>query len=507
MRIYTDIGAYLRNEPLPLTSREITLSGNNRPILVLDNNERLLGASKLLIPLENGIYELGFPFVTLANWDFHKNLISPVPLILQRDHEQITDLIQLQDHVLDATQINDENIQNRLTQELSDQYDRHTADTIAVLVGLFYGMRSQERAKKVDFPLLSLPNCLQELSRDEARQPLVVSLDRRYELRHKLETITPKLRSQLNRIAEMMSLARIQEMDAYCLRDYVRRPGRDAVEKAGARQELLGIKRFQNFNTPENKFLKGFCELLHFECQQYSYHYEAKLLGQTIDYFRQDPMVQTIQKSISLLDKPNYVLEQNAIYRSFYQAYLDFVHRLSDKEKLWSVRRRLASDAIAVLLTASFLNLQGSYADSLDKLTILDTPQYGHYLEGDCLPIVRCFLATNVVSFQLRRSSKIGDWLLLVKKQEFNSSETKPWKIPIWVFWYRPTTEILENISNDELCFYLYELPNQTPVIESLTERNNLHVFQLPDLVENSWKNAVEFLTNKIQNYIGGLIL
>ena len=60
-------------------------------------------------------------------------------------------------------------------------------------------------------------------------------------------------------------------MDAYCLRDYVRRPGRDSIEKAGARQELLGIQRFQNYNTPENKFLKGFCELLHLECQQYNF--------------------------------------------------------------------------------------------------------------------------------------------------------------------------------------------------------------------------------------------
>lgn len=68
---------------------------------------------------------------------------------------------------------------------------------------------------------------------------------------------------------------------------------KEFVDRANDIMEKLGHP-FQNFDTPENKFLKGFCELLHFECQQYNYHYEAKLLGQNIDYFRQDPMVQTI---------------------------------------------------------------------------------------------------------------------------------------------------------------------------------------------------------------------
>lgn len=120
-------------------------------------------------------------------------------------------------------------------------------------------------------------------------------------------------------------------------------------------------------------------------------------------------------------------------------------------------------------------------------MVILDTPNYVHYLEDNCLPIVQCFLATNVVSFQLHHSSKIGDWSMLVKKQDFNSLKTETWEIPIWVFWHRPPIEILQIIGDDELCFYLYELPNQTSVIESLTERNKSHVFQLPNLAENSW--------------------
>ncbi|WP_308255934.1 DUF2357 domain-containing protein [Geminocystis sp. GBBB08] len=110
---------------------------------------------------------------------------------------------------------------------------------------------------------------MKKLSQEDARLPLVLALNKRYELRHKLELIATKLCSQLNRVAKMMPLGHIQEMDAYCLRDYVRRLGKDAIEKAGARQELMGIQRYQNYNTPENRFLKGFCDLLHLECQDY----------------------------------------------------------------------------------------------------------------------------------------------------------------------------------------------------------------------------------------------
>lgn len=147
-----------------------------------------------------------------------------------------------------------------------------------------------------------------------------------------------------------MSLGHIQEMDAYCLRDYVRRPGKDAIEKAGARQELMGIKRYQNYNTPENRFLKGFCDLLHLECQDYHDSYqEAKSLYIAIERFRQEPSVKTIPRTTVFTGKPNYVLQQNPIYRSFYQAYQDYLKRRTEKEKFWGFRQALLVDIVKIL--------------------------------------------------------------------------------------------------------------------------------------------------------------
>jgi len=505
MKIYPNITAYLEDKSLSLSN--CSLSAKDRPFLILEKYEYFWEVPNDLIKITDKIYEVCFPLISLADWENTKTLVSQVGVKFNQGDQTFLISLNINDEVLDATQINDEKTQKYLQLELEKKYDRLTADTIAIFLGVFYGMRSQTR-KSVKFPLLQLPQCLKELSREEARLPLVVALDRRYQLRRNLEIITPKLRSQLNRVAEMMSLGRIQEMDAYCLRDYVRRPGRDSIEKAGARQELLGIQRFQNYNTPENKFLKGFCELLHLECQQYNYQ-ETKLLKTSIDYFLQDPTVQSIQKTASLLDKPNYVLEQNAIYRSFYQAYLDFIHRRTDKEKLWGLRRQLATDIVGVLLMATLLRFQGSYTSSLASLSILDIANNGYYIEDNSLPIIQLFFNDRIVSFQLKRSMDInkGDWTLDVKQQKYNSLNYIEKELYIWVFWYCPTKEITARLQGHSLCFYFYHSYNQERLNPSVDLNKNLKLLRLPNPVIHNWQFSIAFLTKKIQKYMQEILL
>lgn len=138
-----------------------------------------------------------------------------------------------------------------------------------------------------------------------------------------------------------MPVGRIQEMDAYCLRDYIRRPGQTAAEKAGAKQELIGIQRYQNFNTAENKFLLYFSQILHLGYYRYErsgarqYRGEIQKFRLVIDLFKQQPVVQGIQDRQYQFTKPNYVLQQNPIYRSFYQAYLEYIQKRYEKERLW----------------------------------------------------------------------------------------------------------------------------------------------------------------------------
>ena len=207
MKIFNHIDSYLQNESCD--SPEPILNGNNRPIIVLDDRETLAEIPRFLLPLQNKIYEVGFPLVTSTDWHREKSLMVKKSLKLSRDNQEISLSIYLQDQVLDSTQLNDEQTHQNLKQELSNRCEHHTADTIAVIVGLFNELYAQSGWDK-KFPLLKLPSCLKKLSLEEARQPLVVSLDKRYKLRHNLEILTPKLRSQLNRTVEMTPLSRIQ---------------------------------------------------------------------------------------------------------------------------------------------------------------------------------------------------------------------------------------------------------------------------------------------------------
>ena len=297
MLIYANLTDYLQDNP-SLDSLP-QLRGSDRPFLVLQGDEELSKQYTFLIERQPKIYEMGFPWVQVADWEQQKAISQK--LSIEINTGEIIEL-NLVDEVLDETQItNDENEVEKLKKELGEQCDRITADTIALFIGLFDALLGEDKhSSQSPCFLINIPQLLVDLSQEDAQLPLVLALNRRYELRHKLEIIAPKLRSQLNRKAEMIPLGRIQEMDAYCLRDYVRRPGHDAIEKAGARQELMGIQRYQNFNTPENRFLKGFCNLLHLECREYQDREEAKRLERAIDRFRQEPSVQAIPRADAL---------------------------------------------------------------------------------------------------------------------------------------------------------------------------------------------------------------
>ena len=519
MLIYASLADYLYDQPLnnPL-SEPYKLQGSDRPFLVLENDEKFCKQYDFLIERRSQgnakVYELGFPWLQVTDWENQKALVHR--FTIETTTRQILDL-ELGDEVLDETQVSDENLAQKLQNELKNQCDRTTAETIALFISLFDAMLGeQKQVQQSSCSVIEIPTLLAQLSGTDARLPLVLALNRRYELRHKLEMIAPKLRSQLNRTAEMMPLGRIQEMDAYCLRDYVRRPGNNAIEKAGARQELMGIQRYQNFNTPENRFLKGFCDLLHLDCRDYRDRYdEAKSLERAIERFRQEPSVQAIPRTNTFTGKPNYVLQQNPIYRSFYQAYLDYLKRRTEKERIWSYRQALLTDVTTILLVAALLNLEGSYLLPTASAKVLSVPNYGSYLLRDSPLIIKCVLQTTAFTFAIVQSTdpENGDLLLKIKMQSFSNSKDRNYEIPIWIFWYEPSDHILESIKQigkkSSIHLYLHDKPNVN-IANKDSGQNKHQVFmvKLPDPIgkNENLEAGMNFLTNKFCDWLGGLV-
>lgn len=524
MLIYATLSDFLHKRPCPSDESTLQLRGCDRPFLVLEPGEELVQKYYFLMQHSSNVYEIGFPWVQITDWKSHHQLSQDETLTLKSG---LSRTISLTDEVLDETQLsNDEDAAQQLQNELGERCDRTTAETITLFIGLFDAMLGNRYQGETKCPVVSVPDYIVQRSAEEARLPLVLALNRRYELRHKLELIASKLRSQLSRVAEMMPLGHIQEMDAYCLRDYVRRPGHNAVEKAGARQELMGIQRYQNFNTPENRFLKGFCNLLHLDCRDYRDRYpEAKALEMAIDRFRQEPATQNIPRTTAFAGKPNYVLQQNPIYRSFYQAYLDYLKRRTDKEKLWGYRQFLLVDVVAMLLGSVLLNLEGSYVAPLTDIDVLGTPDDGRYLPTLTQPLtIQCFLKTAILTFCLARSSDqmSGDLSLKIRTQSLTSEQQRidSLDLKIWVFWYKPSVVILDDMTHlsgneNSFCIYLDDVPGlekDSPPdtalesTDSSSDKDRMITLQLPHPVNETLEDGMLLLSHEICQLLGRIL-
>lgn len=494
------------------------LKASQRPVIVLESEE-VLSAIPWLIPIDDRVYEVGFPYLQPTDLQHDQpNLVSKLNL----DISGQSCTVNISDEVLDVETIKEESEieawENKLGKSL---VDKTTAELIRLFIGMFTEILTDKKSAKAQILLIDLSEKLAIINLEDANLPIVISLDRKYQLHRKLEAISDRLRHQLRRQAELMPVGRIQEMDSYCLRDYVRRPGLTAVEKAGSKQQLMGIKRYQDFNTPENKFLG---QILGLNCFQYKksgasqFQSEIRKIRLVIDLFKQQPIVKTIQDRSYQFTKPNYVLQQNPIYRSFYQAYLEYLRRKNEKQRVWSFRSVLLADTVYIYLAAALLKFEGIDVDA--NLAIIGSliPDKGRYLERGENITVKVFLEKQVYVFSVKKQIDDikSDLVLDLEIHQLDSMEleTKKLVFPIWVFWYRPSDEIImqmqeyvQDIINTKnvklgLLFYLQFLPSQvlTKVkIEHFCDRK-LWLVPLPNPITlQGFDQIVNFIAKVIQ--------
>lgn len=467
MKLYPNVFAYLNQVTVPFS----VLAASDRPILVLDNQERI-EANPLLIRRDSRLYEVGFPYLNPADLKHHESqLVTELIVVINEE----SDHWDLRDEVIDEGIIEDENkLEEWQNSSFRDNIDSSVGLLLQNFVALLSGqdLWSQRRGDQAKIYLDKLGKYLNKFDVADATLPLVVTLEKHYELTRKLREITPKLRHQLRRQAELMPLGRIQEMDSYCLRDYTRRPGRTPEEKAGSRQELMGVQRYLDFNTLENQFLVYFAsKILHFECFCYernsnqSYLSVVKKLRQTIDIFKQQPQVKNISSRYFKLTKPNYVLQQNQIYSSFYRAYLDYLNKRTEKEKIWSFRNILLGEVIYLCLLGALLGLQGIKLEPLVYLQTRTTPDQGNYFltEGEGAKGIQVVLNKFVYDFKLEKKADLrgGDLSLTVELHDLDSRKLTTVKklFPVWIFWYKPETPVISGA-----CEYMENQPLTSPI-------------------------------------------
>lgn len=170
-----------------------------------------------------------------------------------------------------------------------------------------------------------------------------------------IASIVGNIRKMLAREWSKVPIGRVQQIDSHCLRWLTRQPGYSPIEKAGARQEILGVVRRENFDMLENRVLK---DLLR-RCLALSSMYLRKngkaewggnatvvavrrLEALCIEALEQ-PEFEKV-KTISELPQPNYVLQQDRLYSLIWGEYLKILREEDIAERLWNRR-----DAVAKL--------------------------------------------------------------------------------------------------------------------------------------------------------------
>ena len=169
---------------------------------------------------------------------------------------------------------------------------------------------------------------------------------------HTLEALAGNMRKVLMRVREMTALERVRQLDAHCLRWLVRRPGYSAAEKAGARQEILGVVRKENYDTLENRVLVDFLGRCRAQAAIYLRRYGAKWpahatvanvrrLQNLCTAMLEAPECRNVRR-LQEFPVPNHVLQQDRLYSRVWIEYCRFARQDDVAERLWNRREEVA---------------------------------------------------------------------------------------------------------------------------------------------------------------------
>ena len=199
---------------------------------------------------------------------------------------------------------------------------------------------------------------LEELSslQDPPYEPIVEVAESSWET---VESLFKNPRRVLRRERRSVPLGRLDEVDEGCIRWMVRQPGRNLAERAGAKQQLLGVVREDNFDTLENRVLKDFGIRADFQAGGYANRYRARKGSQRwrmVDRYRK--MIREAGErsevraaaTLQTVPNPNFVLQFDRAYKRTWEWYLMLVRREEqvDRARLW--RSRLWRDRCHLLL-------------------------------------------------------------------------------------------------------------------------------------------------------------
>lgn len=190
---------------------------------------------------------------------------------------------------------------------------------------------------------------------------------------HTLDTVCTRPRKVLRRVRQFDAADRIRQVDPACLRWLVRQPGTTIIERAGPKQRLLGVKRIELADTPENRVVRDFVIRAQRACRTYLFENRA---------FQDSTRVREIRRFLSQLNRllqtteiatvrslvgdpqPNYVLLYDQRYRLIWHWYERLRKHDRAQEEAWRWRHRTWSEACNLAVHCALRDIQNRHLNT-----------------------------------------------------------------------------------------------------------------------------------------------
>ena len=237
--------------------------------------------------------------------------------------------------------------------EITEKFRKSESEILA------YRCRNIHKEFPVSLPLIY--NYCENPSKDEAPMKLIVQIaENDFSV---LRQLLENPRKVLRRSQQLVPVGRIQQIDNYCMRWLARQPGYSAEEKAGTKQKLMGVVRYETLDTLENRVLKQYMKYCQNECRRYIKKYNLPRYRTSTRYSAVKRFYALIQKGLSMLEfqdvrgldsvpLPNYVLQNNNLYNTIWRNYLLLAKHISQLEIVWRYRHRLFYEIIQLVALA-----------------------------------------------------------------------------------------------------------------------------------------------------------
>ncbi len=205
-------------------------------------------------------------------------------------------------------------------------------------------------------------------------------------------------RRVLNRQRELVPLSRVQELDTQCMQWLSRQPGNSLVQRAGGRQRILALSRYENRNTLENRVFRDLLDRTVSGAREYLTLNAERARGRATRRTMRYALVQQYQRecrrlSLELEDQgvmrapevvqPNYVLLHDNRYQHVWTAWQEIIHRERVMDDLWRWQRRSWAEFCKVSLAHALLALGKTHLAAASPVFVRLEHRRGEWLLHD----------------------------------------------------------------------------------------------------------------------------